>query len=182
MNAPHDRLQSKIFMLGLKRIAAAQGPTGLARSIAANQRQKAGPRLTTFAATENNNVPVTLRDLLLALGKDVPPESSGAELWQSVEKELHGQDDLLDVGSLGRMLGVSGDEMTRAGVEQRLRDLAEQAAMPVTAFSAATGLTAKDHTMVRVLTAGVAEYFHSPGTGLARAITANRREHARKKP
>ena len=177
MNNPHDRLQSKIFLLGLKRIAAAQGPTGLARSIAANQRQKAGPRLTTFAAAENNNVPVTLRDLLLALGKDVPPESSGAELWQSVE-----QDSLLDIASLGRMLGVSGDEMTRAGVEGRLHDLAEQATMPVTAFSAATGLSAKDHTMVRVLTAGVAEYFHTPGTGLARAITANRREHARKKP
>jgi len=177
-----DTLRGRVTILGIGSMLAAVEPTGLARSIAA-ARHGSSLKLKTFsAASESMDDAVTLRDFLTALGEPFDHQNrSATELWKTAKTALQFEGDAdLTVASVAELLQMTTGS-SEAEVHARLAEIADVADvknLAVETFSASSTAGAASRLPSRIVTLGVAALLRDELSGLARAIAANKREHA----
>lgn len=165
------QLNAQVQVLGLLRAVEMREPRGLARARLALRAELAKSKLIPLAATatESPDDPITLRNLMEALGIDaaLAEKKAGLSTAAAVElikKAIGGDDHEFDAGIFADMLGISRT-VGKAGVEAKLRELANSTTTNLTAATIVLG----------IMSLAASDAF--PGiTGIDRAIAANRAE------
>ncbi len=180
-----NSLRPRIVILGIGRLLEAIEPSGLARSIAAAQRERS-LRLKTFsAASADLDAAVTLRDFLTALGEPFDESNrSTNDLWNAAKAALQYEGDAdLTVASVAELLHLPTGS-SEGEVHARLAEIADAADIPnmsVETFSASPISGAACRLPARIVSLGVASLRRDELTGLARAVAANQRETAQRR-
>ncbi len=139
-------LSARVCLLGLLHLVEQRQPTGLARARLALRAELAQSNLIPLAATtETPDEPMTMRNLIAALGIDVATVETKAGISTAaavgaIKKALHGDDSQFGADDFADVLGLSRT-VGKAGVEARLRELASIA--PVTLSAHLNGTYSK---------------------------------------